>query len=153
MVFRIPGLWTLTTTSSSSASRASWTCPREAEATGVSSKFLKMSSREAPSSVSIIFFAWPNSNGGTLSCSFPSSRMNSTGNRSGRVERIWPILIKVGPRSSKAILTLSARVSFSIFSRRFLDTIWRPISMYCSIFRTSTRSPKPYLKRTVRIWR
>ena len=40
--------------------------------------------------------------GGTLSCSMASSSAMSAGNRSRRVDSIWPNFMKTGPSSSRA---------------------------------------------------
>ncbi|EKD35764.1 MAG: hypothetical protein ACD_75C01788G0003 [uncultured bacterium] len=55
-----------------------------------------------------------------LSCSFLNSVAHSWGMRSGRVERIWPNLMKVGPRSSSTMRTRSGPVRFS---RRTVSTV------------------------------
>jgi hypothetical protein len=71
-------------------------------ASGTGSTWSKTSSHGTPSSCSITSTTCCSVRGGTLSWSCASSVMNSGGSRSGRVDRIWPILQKVGPSSSSA---------------------------------------------------
>ncbi len=96
------GRITFTTTSSPLFRRAAWTWATEAEASGSRSKRAKTCSIFAPSCSSMRLTASSGGKGGTLSCSQASSLAMSSGSRSRRVERIWPNLMKIGPRSCSA---------------------------------------------------
>ena len=123
------GRCTLTTTRSpfSSVERCTW--PIVPAASGDGSIDSKTSSQGTPSSSSITETTSASVSGGTSSWSLASSATNSGGIRSGRVERIWPSLAKVGPSSSSA-------------SRRLAARAWSDSS-------PPTCSRKPYLAMTV----
>ncbi|MNZ93982.1 hypothetical protein D3C78_1130790 [compost metagenome] len=82
--------------------RAVWTWAMEADASGVSSKSSNRVSMGQPRLASIWRLASCPQKGGTLSCSRASSSAMSGGSRSRRVDSIWPNLMKMGPRASKA---------------------------------------------------
>jgi len=100
--FSMPGRSTLTTTWRPSASVAACTCAIEAEASGSVSKLAKAALTGRPSASSTMRRAVSPSNGLTRSCSRVSSLATSGGTRSRRVDRIWPNLTKIGPRSCSA---------------------------------------------------
>src|SRR5690554_8216686 len=52
--------------------------------------------------------------GGTLSCRCFSSRAMSSGSKTGRVDRIYPNLMKIGPRASSAKRKRSPRLSLAL---------------------------------------
>mmetsp|Transcript_7342 Transcript_7342/g.24090 ORF Transcript_7342/g.24090 Transcript_7342/m.24090 type:complete len:208 (-) Transcript_7342:454-1077(-) len=98
-----PSRCTLTTTSVPSFSVARWTWARDAAARGVASKDAKTSSSLLmPSSSLTIATARAVEKQGTSFWSVASSAMTSGGSTSTRVDRSWPNLMNVGPRSSKA---------------------------------------------------
>ena len=99
----IAGRRILTATSSPSVVTAKWTWAIEAAATGRSSKLANSSSIGAPSSASIIQRARARSNGGRSSWSCDRSAASSWPSRSERVARLWPSLMKLGPRSCNAM--------------------------------------------------
>ena len=72
------------------------------EANGFFSKTSNNSSIVLPKAFSMMSCAFLLENGGTASCSNSSSSAISSGNKSRRVDSIWPNLIKTGPRSSSA---------------------------------------------------
>jgi hypothetical protein len=100
MTLATPGRSTLTTTSWPLRNRAACTWAIDADASGRSSKAAKTSVTGWPYAASISARACGPGKGGTLSCSLASSSAMSSGSRSRRVERIWPNLTKMGPRSS-----------------------------------------------------
>ena len=102
---------TFTTTSSPVLSCAACTCATDAEARGSTSKRLNTSLIFWPSCSSISAIDCCESNGGTRSCSSISSSAMSSGNRSRRVERICPNLMKIGPKSCNAKRRLAPRLN------------------------------------------
>ena len=93
---------TFTTTDSPEGSRARCTCPIEAEAIASGSKSAKSSSIGRPSSASTSLRTTAGGSAGTLACNCCNSSANLTPTRSGRVLRIWPSLMNVGPSSAAA---------------------------------------------------
>ena len=81
----------------------------------------KTSSHGTPSSCSITCTTSASVSGGTSSCRRASSATTSGGIRSGRVERIWPSLAKVGPSSSSVSRSRAAR--FAPFSRAVAQAV------------------------------
>ena len=129
---RAPRRCTLTTTFWPVSRVATCTCPIVPAASGSGSIDSNTSSQGTPSSSSITETTSSSLMGVTLSWSVASSSMNSGGSRSGRVERIWPSLAKVGPSSSRARRRLRARsrsgTSPAPRSRRPYLATTRPIS-------------------------
>ena len=96
------GLRTLTATSRPSRVTAKWTWAIEAAATGISSKLVNNSSICFENSASIVARACAAGNGAKLSCNWERSVENSSPNKSERVDRAWPSLMKLGPVSCRA---------------------------------------------------
>ena len=121
----MPGRIAFTTTSRPSFSTALWTWATEAEASGCRSNLRKASSTGWRRACSTMRTNSSAGNGGTSSCSLLSSRQMSTGTRSGRVDRSWPNLTKMGPRSSIARRRRTPREAFGSGRMRVSDTISR----------------------------
>ncbi len=116
MVSSIPGRTTLTTTSLPASEfspkrRAAYTCAMEAAASGFSENSANISLMGCPSCSSISLSAVSVGKGATLSCRFLSSATMSSGIRSGRVDKIWPNLTKIGPKASSARRKRAPRLS------------------------------------------
>ena len=94
----ISGRSTLIATSRPSAVTAKWTWAMDAAAAALSSNCLYSSPTGRPSSSSIMRRAAVPSKGGSRSCNAARSLATCSPSRSGRVESIWPSLMKVGPR-------------------------------------------------------
>ncbi|GBE03405.1 hypothetical protein BMS3Abin09_00320 [bacterium BMS3Abin09] len=151
MTSRIPGLCILTTTFSPVLSTALCTWAIDAAATGTSSKSSNNSSRGFPSSASIILLALSEGNGGTLSWSFLNSSAYSAVIRSGLEESICANLIKEGPSSLNAILSLWGMVclSTSFPLSNNLNLFLRGIKRWRFI--CSMNCPKPWRRKTLAI--
>ena len=96
------GRCTLTTTGWPSVMRALWTWAIVPAASGSGSIDENTSSHGTASSRSIIATTSASAICGTSDCRAASSATYSSETRSGRVERIWPSLPKVGPSFSNA---------------------------------------------------
>jgi hypothetical protein len=79
------------------ASTARCTCETDADATGCGENSRNSSPIGLPNSSTSMASATDGGNGGTRSWSRSSDARNSGGNRSGRVEKICPILMNVAP--------------------------------------------------------
>ena len=90
---RIPGRWTLTTTSSPVIRWAAWTCAIEAAARGTSENQENTSSRGFPRSSSTTRRTESNDSAGTWSRHNLNSLTSSAGNRPSPLEMIWPSLM------------------------------------------------------------
>src|SRR5579875_3329791 len=98
----MPGRSSLTATSCPSVVRAKCTWAIEAAATAVSSKSANRLATGSPNSASINARACRPGKGGRRSCRLARSAAISSPNRSARVDRIWPSLMKLGPSSLSA---------------------------------------------------
>ena len=99
---RTPGRRIFSTTSVPSRRAARWTWAMEAAARGVTSKRPKTCSGGPPSAASTSGRRTSKSRVAPPLCSRSNSSIQSGGNRSERVDRIWPSLMKVGPSASSA---------------------------------------------------
>ena len=146
------GRCTLTTTRSPLSSTARCTWPIVPAASGSGSIVAKTSSQGTPSSSSITITTAFSSSGVTRSCSAASSATASGGIRSGRVERIWPSLAKVGPSSSSASRRRRARSSGGSSSRRDSLKPYLPSTVAIRAARPSSRwSAAALTRRPVRL--
>ena len=119
----------------------------EAEATGWGSKVRKNCVTGPFRSFWMISSTWAKGKGGTSSCNFFISTLNSSGRISVRVESAWPNLIKVGPSSVRAI-----RIRAPVESRASTSpSAARKRSLIKSIWVRLSQSASPYLLRTARI--
>ncbi len=98
----MPGRRILTATSSPSEVTAKCTCAIEAAAIGRSSKLENSSAKGWPSSASSVARAISGGKGGKWSCRAERSAAKRSPNRSARVPRLWPSLMKLGPSSCRA---------------------------------------------------
>ncbi len=102
-----PGRRTFTTTCSP-PTRARWTCPRLAAATGSSTNSSKRSEIGRPSSASTTRRTASTGSGGTRSCSLPTSDRYGSGRMSARALRSCASLMNVGPRPARRARSRSA---------------------------------------------
>ena len=98
----MPGRRTLTTTSRPSRVRARWTCAIEPAASDQSSNQANALSTGRPSSSAMRRLITSVGSALALSCSWASSRAIGGENRSSRVDRNCPSLMKVGPSALSA---------------------------------------------------
>ena len=103
----IPGLSTLTATSSPSVVTARCTWAMEAAATASSANSANTSPSEQPSSASMVLRASSLGNGGRRSCSWARSAAISSPTRSKRTDSAWPSFTKLGPSSWNAAASFS----------------------------------------------
>ena len=148
----IPGRWIFNATRFPLCSVTLCTCAIDAEAKGVGLNQANRFSTVSFNSVSTTCFAKPSGIGGTLSNSFSNSNVSFKGTKSGRLLRICPNLMNVGPSSSQTKRIFSHLVYFVAF---ILDALginrWRYMKRFFSS-RYCTKSSNPYFTKTFKIW-
>src|SRR5882724_4066298 len=147
----MPGRCTFTTTSPPPGSRARWTWAMEALASGSGSMEAKSCLAGRPSPFSISWSTVATGMGAALSWRCESSAMKSGGRMSGREERIWPSLMKVGTRSARVSRNRRAEVARISSREGRSPSIRRPSTS--QIFARSQSSPNPWRTTTVLISR
>jgi hypothetical protein len=115
MMRSIPGRMTFTTTFSPSGNTAEWTCATDAEASGWRSKLKKRSLIFLPRASSTILMKTSLSKGGTSSLKSTLVHYRYLGELSlVLVERSCPNFTNIGPRLSRARLSLSPLVFLAL---------------------------------------
>ena len=107
MTLKIPDRWTFNAIRLPECKVTLCTWAMEADANGFGSNQANKFSTLSFNSNSTTSWAFFEGMGGTLSCNFSNSKVNSMGTKSERLLNIWPNLTKVGPSSSHTNLILA----------------------------------------------